>query len=172
MKKEKLFLNRERFLKEMEIHKGKAHPEIIHKGHHAKLDRQSDIAAILNVSRATLGNWLNGSNSITEDHLEELAELFGCDWQYLCNKQNHRSTKGLVLDSMKEHSELLSQWVYDWEHPDKHNKPLIDYYEFEDAKTVSCQHYPVDKLIRDIVRMGGYELIIEGLKDISDLIKA
>lgn len=164
MKKEKLFLNKERFLKEMENHKGKVHPTVVHKGHHAKLDRQSDIAAILCVSRSTLGNWLNGTNSITEDHLKELAEVFECDWEYLCGKQEYRSRMEYAISTMNKIRE-------NFKHAKENNEPWFEYLDFEVNRTITCNNYPVDRLIREIVYFGGYDLIIEGLKGISDFIK-
>lgn len=164
LKNEKLFLNKDRFMQEMEINKGKVHPEVIHKGHHAKLDRQSDIAAILMVSRSTLGNWLNGSNNITESHARELANVFGCDWEYLVGKQEFRSRRGHV------HS-MMNKIVENFERAEENDEPRIDPIELECDKLVTCHHYPIDKLIRDIVYLGGYEQIIEGLKGISDFVK-
>ena len=165
LKKEVLYLNREKFNKEMELHKGEVHPKTIHNGHHAKLDRQSDIAAILHVSRSTLGNWLNRSNSIAEYHLKALANMFGCDWEYLCDKQEYRSKKEYMIS-------ILEKARDDIQHTHDNNEPWFEFFEFEDDHTITCNKYPVKRLIREIVQLGGYELIIEGLKDISDLIKA
>ncbi len=173
MKKEKFYLNKARFLNEMENHKGKVHPDIIHKGHHAKLDRQSDIAAILNVSRSTLGNWLNGTNNITEENAKELAKLFECNWEYLVGKQEYRTKqdyyKAVFHDPWNEAAERTRKakennepWIdFEVRHTDTGNRELL----------VNCNKTSVSDLIADIAKSGGYGEIIEGLKRLSDKVR-
>lgn len=168
LEKEKYFLNEENFRKEMEKHKGKKHPTAKRNGHRCRLDAQIDIAEIIGVSRPTLNNYIKNREPIPKVNLEKLANLFGCDWEYLCGKQSYRtSPEGLML-ALREVQEKTRMQK-------KNDKP---WYEFEmsgdklENMTVTCNKMPVQELILNIARHGGYEQILEGLKMLSDDIAA
>lgn len=164
LKKEKLYLRKDAFELEIKAHKGQKHPTKFYKGHHARLDKKCDIASMIGVSQPTLCNWLNGSNNITEVNLIALADLFGCDWEYLCGKQAMRSRIGYMQETIKKIADDYNDAI-------ENDKEWFDPIAFEDEKTITCNRYPVDKLIKDIVQLGGYQLIIDGLREISEFIK-
>lgn len=164
MKNDKYYLNRERFESEMKRHEGETHSRIKYNGHYAKLDKEVDLAHIIGVTRSTLSNYKTNKYSIPLENLQALSRQFKCDWEYLCGKQEYRSRREYMLSAIRKASDDLQR-------AHENGEPWFEYLDFEDSHTVTCNKYPVDRLIREIVQLGGYELIIDGLKGISEYIK-
>ena len=168
MKKDKYYLNRERFESEMKRHEGGTHSRIKYKGHYAKLDKEVDIAYIIGVSRSTLSNYKTNKESIPIDNLQALGRLFKCDWEYLCGEQDYRTSPEGLMAALNETQESARRAKED-------NKPwfecAISSGEIE-SMTITCNKYPVRQLIFDIARFGGYTEILEGLKLLSEDIAA
>lgn len=168
MKKDKYYLNLERFESEKKRHEGETHSRIKYKGHYAKLDKDVDIAFIIGVSRSTLSNYKTNKESIPIDNLQALSCLFKCDWEYLCGEQDYRTSPEGLMAALNEAHEKARR-------SKEEDKPWFECaiaYGEKERMTITCNKYPVRQLIFDIARFGGYTEILEGLKLLSEDIAA
>lgn len=91
MRREKIYINEERFKKEITIHHGERHPAERVNGRRARLWVQSDLAAILHITKQHLTNVKRGKDAISEGALNKLAEVWHVTPEWLRGLSNQRT---------------------------------------------------------------------------------
>lgn len=169
IRKNELFLNSERFKAELKRHEGRVAPVLYtpddaspkYKPRPARLDRQGEVAFLIHVSKAQMSNWLAGRETITIERLQDLGELFGCDWQYLCDLTKYRTFQ-----------DAADEFWEDWNKPTPATPYNLSFVlgigASNHSLSVSCEDMPVEKLVEAICKYPtGYEMIIKGLAAVA-----
>lgn len=103
----KLFLNVDRFDCEVNRRKGEEHPNYWDKDKTEKINTDGSIARILGVNKGQFSSWLSRTDNskqspIPRERLEEMADLFGCSWEYLCGKSQHRTEADRYKEQLEQ----------------------------------------------------------------------
>ena len=93
MRREKIYINEERFKKEIAIHHGERHTTERVNGRRARLWVQSDLAAILHITKQHLTNVKRGKDAISEGALNKLAEVWKVTPEYLRGLSDARTVE-------------------------------------------------------------------------------
>ncbi len=59
---------------------------------------QEQLAKKLNVSRSNVANWENGSNTATQEMLNNLSDFFNCSTDYLLGRTNCRNAEKELIE--------------------------------------------------------------------------
>lgn len=119
---------------------------------------QEQLAKKLNVSRSNVANWENGSNTATQEMLNNLANFFDCSTDYLLGRTNCRNIKEQIQNYLntneyKNHQKIIQNINDDLTKELK----LNEFYMFTEEQVNSNLELPKDNI----------EILLDKLKDLQ-----
>lgn len=140
---------------------------------------QDEMSSKLDMSEKNYGRIERAEQGTYLRNIKKMAEIFGVDAEYLlCNPQHpYRNEQDRIESERKEREEVFAAYR-EWDSEMEKLKAQNDFPWISGAckdgirenMAITCNAYPVKDLIEYIVRNGGYNLILDGLRVASEYI--
>lgn len=118
-----------------------------------------------------------GEQSVNLKTVKEIAKILRCDYKYLlCDPQHPYKNEQHKLEKQRKEREELFAAYHQWDSEMEKLKAQKDFpWISANAKdsqrenmVITCNAYPVKELVEYIVKNGGYNQILDGLRVVSE----